>query len=131
MATMTIDGTAYNLDALSDAAKAELSSVTAVDKKLASLQSDLAIYQTARNAYVQALVAALPEKVAHPNKKKGVMTINEKKYAVEDFSDHAKAQLASFQLVEQKMRDVQAEAAILQTARNAYALSLKSQLPAA
>lgn len=131
MATITVDGKAYDLDALSDAAKTELNSVTAVDKKLASLQSDLAIYQTARNAYVQALAASLPEKVAHPNKKKGVITINEKKYAVEDFSDNAKAQLASFQMAEQKIRDVQSEAAVLKTARNAYALSLKAQLPAA
>lgn len=131
MATITVDGKAYDLGTVSDAAKAELGSVTAVDQKLASLQSDLAIFQTARNAYLQALAVALPEKEAHPNKKKDVITINEKKYALEDFSDNAKAQLQSLRLTEQKLRDAQAEITMLQTARNAYIVSLKAQLESA
>ena len=128
MASITIDGKEYDVDALSDAAKAEIASLNSVDQKLASLQADVAIFQTARNAYVQGLVSVLPENVAHPNKKKDVITVDEKKYALEDFSDEAKGQLTSLQLTEQKIQEAQSSIAITQTARNAYANSLKAQL---
>ena len=61
MATLTIDGREYDTEQLSDAAKAQLTNVQLVDQKIAQLQQELAIMQTARNAYVQALQAALPK----------------------------------------------------------------------
>jgi len=60
MATITIDGKEYDLETLSDAAKGQLQSVQVVDRKIADVQAELAILQTARNAYVNGLKAELP-----------------------------------------------------------------------
>jgi hypothetical protein len=59
MATITIDGKEYDTDALSDNAKAQLVSLQAVDRRIESIQEELAILQTARIAYGNALKADL------------------------------------------------------------------------
>jgi hypothetical protein len=58
---VTIDEKEYLISDLSDQAKAELGSMNVVDQKIANLQQEVAIMQTARNAYAQALAAALPK----------------------------------------------------------------------
>ncbi|WP_420412687.1 hypothetical protein [Roseibium sp.] len=58
---ITIDGREYAISDLSQDALNQLSSMTTVDRKIAELQQQIAIYQTARNAYAQALAAALPK----------------------------------------------------------------------
>lgn len=58
---ITIDGKEYPLDLLSEEAKAQLVSLQMVDRKIAEAQQDLAILQTARNAYAKALKGLLPE----------------------------------------------------------------------
>lgn len=58
---ITVDGKEYLVDSLSDDAKAQLGAVNMTDRKIAEVQQDLAILQTARNAYAQALAAALPK----------------------------------------------------------------------
>ena len=60
MSTITIDNHPYDLDALSDEAKAQLTSLQFVDAELARLQAQTAVLQTARAAYSKALQAALP-----------------------------------------------------------------------
>ncbi|NYT50011.1 hypothetical protein H0A72_11890 [Parapusillimonas granuli] len=60
MPTIKIDNIDYDLDSLSDDAKAQLQSIQFVDQELARLQAQVAAMQTARNAYVSALKAALP-----------------------------------------------------------------------
>ena len=60
-AKVTIDEKEYLISDLSDQAKAELGSMNIVDQKIANLQQEVAIMQTARNAYAQALAAALPK----------------------------------------------------------------------
>lgn len=60
MPTIQIDNTEYDLDSLSQDAKAQLQSIQFVDQELARLQAQTAAMQTARNAYLQALKAALP-----------------------------------------------------------------------
>lgn len=60
--TITIDGKDYALDDLSEAAKAQLTNLRVVDQEIARLQQQQAIAQTARNAYANALQAALPER---------------------------------------------------------------------
>ena len=55
-----IDGIEYKLADLSDAARRELAMLHATDARLAELQRDVAINQTARNAYANALAALLP-----------------------------------------------------------------------
>jgi hypothetical protein len=59
---VTIDNKDYLIENLSDDAKSQLSSMNVVDQKITSLQQEVAIMQTARNAYARALVAALPQK---------------------------------------------------------------------
>jgi len=61
MANITIDNQEYDLDKLSAEAKAQLLSLQVTDQKIAQLQQDLAIAQTARNAYAQALATLLPK----------------------------------------------------------------------
>ena len=60
MPTITIDNKNYDLDSLSNDAKAQLASLQFVDAELARLQAQAAALQTARNAYAKALQAALP-----------------------------------------------------------------------
>ena len=55
MAKITIDGVEYEEDALSDNAMGQLVSLQAVDRRIAALQEELAILQTARIAYGNAL----------------------------------------------------------------------------
>ncbi len=59
MVSVTIDGKEYDADKLSDNAKAQLVSLQAVDRRIESLQEELAILQTARIAYGNALKTEL------------------------------------------------------------------------
>ena len=61
MTNITIDGMDYDLDEMSDNAKAQLESLVAVDKKIGEMQQDMAILQTARNAYAVALRDAITD----------------------------------------------------------------------
>ena len=60
MPTIKIDNQDYDLDTLSDEAKAQLKSLQFVDSELDRLQAQAAVLQTARMAYSKALQAALP-----------------------------------------------------------------------
>lgn len=64
MSTITINDKEYKLEDLSEEAKAQITSIQVVDQKMADLNTQLAIMQTARNAYAQALTALLPKKRA-------------------------------------------------------------------
>lgn len=68
MSTITIDEIAYAEDDLSNEAKEQLGSMQLCDQRIVALQADLAIAQTARNAYANALKELLPE-VAPKTKK--------------------------------------------------------------
>ena len=57
------------------------------------------------------------------------VTINDKEYIFDDLSDAAKAQLISLQRTDQEIVRLQQQLAIAQTARNAYAQALNSELP--
>lgn len=70
----------------------------------------------------------LPAKQAAKTKKKDVITLDDKRYNLDDFSDEAKAQLTSIQVSGRKITEVQTEIALLSTARNAYANALKTAL---
>ncbi|RNL61860.1 DUF6447 family protein [Zhongshania marina] len=58
---ITIDGKEYDLASLTDEAKNQLMNIRVADQKIASAQQDLAVLQTARNAYARALAEALPK----------------------------------------------------------------------
>lgn len=53
--TITIDGRDYAIEALSENVKAQLVSMQAVDRRIAALQEEMAILQTARIAYGNAI----------------------------------------------------------------------------
>lgn len=61
MATIKIDEKDYDLDKLSNEAKAQLASLQFVDAELSRLQAKAAALQTARNAYAKALGELLPK----------------------------------------------------------------------
>jgi hypothetical protein len=74
MTTISIDGLLYELDSLSDDAKAQLGSMQAVDRRIDMVQEEMAILQTARIGYSKALQELLPlneatgsEKIQWPN----------------------------------------------------------------
>jgi hypothetical protein len=64
MPNITIDNHSYDLDTLSDEAKAQLGSLQFVDAELQRLTAQTAVLQTARMAYSKALQAALPSPFA-------------------------------------------------------------------
>ena len=53
--TVTVDGIEYNLDDLSDNAKAQLTNIQFVDLQLQQLNNELAVSDTARIGYTNAL----------------------------------------------------------------------------
>ena len=62
MPKITVDNIEYNSEDLSDNGKAQLASLQFLQVQMDKLNSEIAVYQTARNAYVAALKAEL-EKV--------------------------------------------------------------------
>ena len=55
--------------------------------------------------------------------------IDEKEYEMDSLSNQAKEQLASVQFVDAELQRIQAQTAVLQTARAAYVSALKEALP--
>lgn len=53
--TVTIDGRAYDLKALSENARAQIGNLRVVDEEIKKLEQQLAIHRTARAAYARAL----------------------------------------------------------------------------
>jgi hypothetical protein len=60
---VTVDGISYPLAALSEEARAQVASLQFVEAEIARLQAQLAVYQTARAAYSNALGDLLPRSV--------------------------------------------------------------------
>ena len=57
------------------------------------------------------------------------ITIDNQAYNTDQLSDEAKNQLLSLQFVDAELQRLQAQAAVLQTARGVYANALKAALP--
>ena len=62
MPKITVDNIEYNTEDLSDNGKAQLASLQFLETQLVKLQGEIAVYQTAKNAYLSALKTEL-EKV--------------------------------------------------------------------
>jgi len=60
--TWTIDDKEYNIADLSEGAKSQIVNLQVVDQEIANLKQQLAIMQTARNAYGSALNTEIAEK---------------------------------------------------------------------
>lgn len=61
MTTLNIDNKEYELESLSDYAREQLAGVQLCDQKMQQLRQEMALLQTARNAYSIALQAALQD----------------------------------------------------------------------
>ena len=64
MPKITIDDIEYNTEDLTDNGKAQLASLQFLEVQMSRLNSEIAVYQTARNTYL----AALREDIAEPGK---------------------------------------------------------------
>lgn len=60
--TITIDGTEYNINELSEEARTQLVNVRVTDQEITRREQQLAIARTARRSYANALSEALPAK---------------------------------------------------------------------
>ena len=58
---VTIDGTDYAIDDLSDEAKAQIQSLQFLENEIARLNAQLAVAATAKSAYQNALKEVLPD----------------------------------------------------------------------
>ena len=59
MPKITVDGIEYNTEDLSDDGKAQLASLQFLEVQMSKLQNEIAVFQTAKNAYISALKAEL------------------------------------------------------------------------
>ena len=59
MPKITVDGIEYNTEDLSDNGKAQLASLQFLEVQMSKLQNEIAVFQTAKNAYISALEAEL------------------------------------------------------------------------
>lgn len=59
--TVTINGQDYDLAQLSDQARQQVFNIRFADQEIERLKSKIAVAQTARQAYVAALTAELPQ----------------------------------------------------------------------
>lgn len=59
--TISIDGKEYDVETLNDTAKNQVMNLRVADARLAQLQQEIALVQTARNTYAQVLAANLPK----------------------------------------------------------------------
>jgi hypothetical protein len=57
---VTVDGVSYRLSELSEEAQAQVNNLQYIDKMMGELNAQLAVYQTARNAYQNALQQLVP-----------------------------------------------------------------------
>lgn len=59
MPKITVDGIEYNSEDLTDNGKAQLASLQFLEVQMTKLQNEIAVFQTAKSAYVSALKAEL------------------------------------------------------------------------
>ena len=59
MPKITVDGIEYNTEDLSENGKAQFASLQFLEVQMNKIKSEIAVYQTAKNAYVTALKAEL------------------------------------------------------------------------
>ena len=55
MPKINVDGIEYNTEDLTENGKAQLASLQFLEVQMNKIKSEIAVYQTAKNAYIQAL----------------------------------------------------------------------------
>jgi hypothetical protein len=64
MPKITVDGIEYNTEDLSDNGKAQLASLQFLEVQMNKLNAEIAVYETARNSYVNVLKSELNEEIS-------------------------------------------------------------------
>jgi hypothetical protein len=59
MPKITVDGIEYNTEDLTENGKAQLASLQFLEVQMKKIQSEIAVYQTARNSYINVLKTEL------------------------------------------------------------------------
>jgi len=59
MPKITVDGIEYNTEDLTENGKAQLASLQFLEVQMQKIQSEIAVYQTARNSYISVLKTEL------------------------------------------------------------------------
>jgi len=59
MPKITIDNIEYNTEDMSDNAKAQLASLQFLEVQMTKIKSEIAVYETAKSAYIQSLKTEL------------------------------------------------------------------------
>lgn len=65
--TVTINGTAYELNQLSEEARQQITNLQLTDREIERLNTQVTIMKTARNAYLTTLQSLLPEQDSSTN----------------------------------------------------------------
>ena len=122
--TININGKIFKEKDLNEKAKSLVLSLEVINEEIQRIEKKLAIAKTARNAYGISLSPNLPEKEAAKNKKKDVVSINNKIYSYEDMNEKAMADIMSISVVDKKIASLESDLAITKTAKNLYSKSL-------
>jgi anti-sigma regulatory factor (Ser/Thr protein kinase) len=62
MPKITVDGIEYNSEDLTDNGKAQLASLQFLEAQMKKIRAEIAVYETAKNAYIAALKSELNPK---------------------------------------------------------------------
>ena len=105
--TITIDGDKYSLSDLSENCKMQLNNIQFVDERLQQLQNELAVADTARIGYSNALKSELAKsssKVLNHDKNNNTRWY---KYNIENLDETAQRQLAALNFTNQRVETYQ------------------------
>lgn len=121
--TVNINGKDYNEKDLSKKAQDLVLSLKFSNQEIQRIEDKIAVTKTARNAYGRSLDSNLPKEAAK-NKKKNVVTINDKKYSYDDMNEKAVSDVMSIGLVDKRIDSLKSDLAITKTAKNFYTKAL-------
>ncbi|WP_052501583.1 DUF6447 family protein [Thiomicrospira microaerophila] len=125
---LTFNGQSYEIESLSEQVKQQIVNLQFADNEIQQLNNKLAMANMAKSRYIQVLNQHLPEKTAAANKKKDVITFDDKRYNLDDFDEQGRAQIQNLQAVTQMLARLNSELAISQTARHGYYQMLETSL---
>ena len=122
-----MDGEEYDLNDLSDSAKAQVLNLQFVEAQLIQLQNELAVSDTARIGYARALKSEL-KKLGKSQYMVQKIKIDDVEYIYEDLTDTARSLLKSIDFIVAKVTNLENMQAIMQRAKNSYIETLKKEM---
>ena len=116
---IVIDSKEFIFDELTSETQKLVVSIRYAEERIKEVNKDIALATTALNTYGLNLSGKLP-KEAHPNKKKGVVSVNGKRYVLDDFDEVSKGNLYSMDHCSKQISRLNNDLAILKTALTTY-----------